>query len=157
VLELFTIGHSNLKWNDFLALLKAAGITLLIDVRSKPSSRWPQFQRDNLAKGVRSEGIEYLWGGRFLGGMNPIPPTEEMFVAKMEAILDKVKNGEKIALMCSEGKPCECHRAGKLTAWVAKYRPDVKVTHILRNGEIATQEAIAPTVKDFLRWPELDY
>ena len=37
--ELYTIGHSTLEIDDFLALLKENYIQVLIDVRSQPYSR----------------------------------------------------------------------------------------------------------------------
>ena len=45
----FTIGHSTLPLEDFVALLKADEVALVVDVRTVPRSRTnPQFNRDAL-------------------------------------------------------------------------------------------------------------
>lgn len=156
--EIFTIGHSNLKADAFLDLAKGAGINMIVDVRSKPSSRFPHFGRDNFIRLVRPAGIDYLWGGRVLGGLNPIEPENPMFVEKMDKIISIAQEeGRKVALMCSEGNPCECHRAGKCTAWLHKHHPDIKISHVVKGGEILSNEQVLPGVKSFLRWPSLSY
>ena len=49
-----TIGHSNRPWEEFLRLLQAHGVTLVVDVRKMPGSRRnPQFSRDNFPQGTR--------------------------------------------------------------------------------------------------------
>jgi hypothetical protein len=60
-LEIFTIGHSNRTWTDFLKLLRAHRIQRVIDVRSIPRSRHnPQFARDTLPKKLRAARIAYV-------------------------------------------------------------------------------------------------
>src|SRR5579862_291385 len=55
MLEIFTIGHSNRPWKDFLALLRAHAIERVIDVRTIPRSRHnPQFSREILSRKLRS-------------------------------------------------------------------------------------------------------
>ena len=64
-----TIGHSNHPIERFVALLKAAGIARLVDVRSMPwSRRFPQFGRERLARSLAEAGIAYAWEGEALGG-----------------------------------------------------------------------------------------
>ena len=41
----FTIGHSNRSWNDFISLLLNNHVNILVDVR-----RYPQFNREEMAK-----------------------------------------------------------------------------------------------------------
>jgi hypothetical protein len=60
--EVFTIGHSNHSADKFTGLLKQHGITMLVDVRSKPRSRFSQFQRDNLIELMRKANVTYLYG-----------------------------------------------------------------------------------------------
>ena len=48
--DLLTIGHSNLPADRFIALLKDAGVSAIVDVRSVPFSRWcPWFANKALA------------------------------------------------------------------------------------------------------------
>ena len=66
--SVFTIGHSSHEWRQFAALLGAAEITALADVRSSPSSRYPHFSRAALKAGLNAAGIEYRFLGVELGG-----------------------------------------------------------------------------------------
>ena len=57
---IFTIGHSTRTVAEFVALLRQAGIDLLIDVRSVPRSRTnPQFNADALPETLGDAGISY--------------------------------------------------------------------------------------------------
>ena len=68
-MTIYTIGHSNHEWRDFLVLLHQYGIEMLVDVRSAPYSRYsPQFNRELLAPSLEAEGIGYAFAGEYLGG-----------------------------------------------------------------------------------------
>lgn len=57
---LYTIGHSNLKMDQFLAHLQRYGVTMLVDVRTRPQSRFfPWFNRRNLSEQLSASGIGY--------------------------------------------------------------------------------------------------
>jgi uncharacterized protein (DUF488 family) len=65
---IFTIGHSTRSIGDFLALLKAAKVDCIVDVRRFPRSRrQPQFNDDALAESLRQAGIGYVHSAA-LGG-----------------------------------------------------------------------------------------
>ena len=67
--DLFTIGHSNLAADRFVALLKHAGVTAVADVRSVPFSRWcPWFSGKALTERLAGEAIAYIAVGNALGG-----------------------------------------------------------------------------------------
>ena len=67
--EFYTVGHSTRKIEEFISLLKASRIELLVDVRAFPvSTRNPQFNKKNLKTYLSQNGIEYIWLGRELGG-----------------------------------------------------------------------------------------
>lgn len=154
-MELFTIGHSNHSADKFLKLVKDAGITMLVDVRSKPNSRFPHFKRDNLIQMVRANGVDYRWGGQVLGGLAHYGVEHGMFKAKMDAVL-ALGVDHKVALLCSEGKPCECHRAGKLTAYMLREKPTFACTHILPDGALvdAMTYETSTKFKDYVIPPE---
>lgn len=153
-MEVFTIGHSNHNPDKFLGLLQKHKITMLVDVRSKPFSRFPHFQRDNLIKLVRSNGIDYRFGGYVLGGMGKVEVTAPLFIAKMDTMLEFTQQGLRVAMMCSEGQPCQCHRAGKLTAWLHRERKHVKTTHILPDGSTVDGREYEPLVNANVTWPD---
>ena len=59
-MRIWTIGHSTRNIDEFISLLEKNGIKLLVDVRSLPGSkRYPQFNKEALAKSLREHGIRY--------------------------------------------------------------------------------------------------
>src|ERR1700730_14785920 len=111
-LTILTIGHSAHSSERFIALLRAAAVTAVADVRTSPfSRRHPQFNRDALRDELRRNGISYVFLGKELGGR----PAERQFycdgvadyetMAKASAFgqgLDRVLEGARtyrIALM----------------------------------------------------------
>jgi Domain of unknown function DUF488 len=58
---IFTIGHSTLSIERFIALVHAYGIERLADVRTVPRSRHnPQFNSDKLGPSLKQENIDYV-------------------------------------------------------------------------------------------------
>ena len=56
-IRVFTIGHSNRKWSDFISILKENNVDLLGDVRRYPGSRaCPQFNKEQMAA-LQNENI----------------------------------------------------------------------------------------------------
>jgi uncharacterized protein (DUF488 family) len=152
-LEVFTIGHSTLPYERFIALLRHAGVDAVADVRTSPFSRhFPQFNRDTLKSKLRLDGVSYVFLGRELGGR----PRDQMLycdgvadyekMATCEAFgkgLERVVDGAKryrIALMCSEHDPVDCHRCLLVSRALAK--KGVRVSHILSDGTFASQAQI---------------
>src|SRR5580692_9609057 len=67
--DLFSIGHSNIPADRFVALLRKAGVNAVADVRSTPYSRFfPWFSRKPFEQRLAAEGIGYLSYGESLGG-----------------------------------------------------------------------------------------
>lgn len=69
MMRLFTIGHSNRSFEDFLSLLKVFKVCVVADIRRYPSSRkFPHFNREALLKLLSEQNIRYIWlealGGR---------------------------------------------------------------------------------------------
>jgi uncharacterized protein (DUF488 family) len=152
-IEVLTIGHSTHSWERFLSLLRSANVTAIADVRTSPYSRlYPHFNREDLRHELRLDGISYVFLGKELGGR----PSERRFycegVADYEKMaqssefyrgLDRVAEGAKkyrIALMCSERDPLDCHRC----LLVARALADrgLRVSHILDNGGSVSQNEI---------------
>lgn len=66
----YTIGHSAMDQDEFLARCKSSGITRLVDIRSHPVSRWEHYNLEELSgtgSWLAEAGIEYRWDRR-LGG-----------------------------------------------------------------------------------------
>jgi uncharacterized protein (DUF488 family) len=145
--QLFTIGHSTHQAERFLALLKMHGVTALCDVRSVPHSRMnPQFNRDELSQYLRGAGIAYVFLGKELGGRSDDASCYENGriaydrLAQREIFrkgLERIRDGAgkyRIALMCAEKDPPECHR----TILVARHLEALEfdVQHILADGRL---------------------
>src|SRR5436190_8037431 len=60
VMRIFTIGYEGATMDEFLAVLKAAGVERLIDVRALPLSRRPGFSKSPLRAALEQAGIEYV-------------------------------------------------------------------------------------------------
>jgi uncharacterized protein (DUF488 family) len=151
--EVFTIGHSTHSWERFVALLQSAHVTAIADVRTSPYSRHsPQFSRDSLRAELRSDGISYVFLGKELGGRpsghrfycDGVADYEKMAQApEFSKGLDRVIEGAKkyrIALMCSERDPLDCHRC--LLVGRALAQRGVRVNHILDDGRIVSHNQI---------------
>ncbi|HEV2955428.1 MAG TPA: DUF488 domain-containing protein [Xanthobacteraceae bacterium] len=142
-----TIGHSVHPWETFLVLLRRAGVTAIADVRTSPYSRHNRhFNRDELRRELNQSGISYVFLGNELGGRPTDPELysdgvvdyEKMAKAKtFSSGLDRVVEGTKkyrIALMCSEQDPLDCHRC--LLVSRALTERGIVIKHILGHGEI---------------------
>jgi uncharacterized protein (DUF488 family) len=152
-LEILTIGHSSQPYESFLEKLVGAGVTAIADVRTSPFSRqFPQFSRDTLRASLRADGIEYVYLGAELGGRPAAPDSYTRGIADYEKMarseffrrgLDRALQGAakfKLALMCSEQDPLDCHRC--LLVGRALAERGVAVRHILPDGATATQEDV---------------
>jgi uncharacterized protein (DUF488 family) len=151
---IYTIGYGNRSIEDFVEVLQQYNIAYLIDVRSAPYSRYkPEFIKENLADELHRHGIRYVFMGDTLGGR---PDNEDCYVDGM-VDYEKVKatlryaggiqrlqtafaQGHCVALMCSEGKPEQCHRS-KLIGTTLTER-DIPIIHIDENDERQTQDDI---------------
>ncbi|MGI8921632.1 MAG: DUF488 domain-containing protein [Solirubrobacteraceae bacterium] len=70
----FTIGHSTRSQDELSALLGAAGVRTLADVRAFPSSRrCPQFDHGALAHWLPEAGIRYVHLSQLGGRRVPVP------------------------------------------------------------------------------------
>lgn len=105
-----TIGHSNHPLEKFLDLLSAHEISVIVDVRSWPSSRrLPHFNRAALHGFLDAAGIGYLWFGKELGGKSDGDTTAPAFRARIGELAELAERGQT-AIMCAEDDPLRCHR-----------------------------------------------
>ena len=146
--SVFTIGHSTHPQEHFIDLLRQHGITALCDVRSKPYSRVnPQFNREELEQALLAHGIVYRFLGKELGARSDDPncweggkvhytrlAETELFQQGLRRVVRGMKEGFRIALMCAEKEPLECHR----TILVARHLAalGLNVEHIHADGRL---------------------
>jgi uncharacterized protein (DUF488 family) len=150
---IYTIGHSNHAARRFIDLLQGAGIACVADVRSMPFSRRnPQFGQKALAASLKDAGIEYWFLGDALGARPKDPGCYESgkvsygriaaTPAFQEAIGELIaeSHGKRIALMCAEKEPLECHRT--ILVGRALVQRGAELCHILSDGRIESQAAL---------------
>jgi uncharacterized protein (DUF488 family) len=148
---IFTIGHSNHPLEFFIELLRRHGVTALADVRSSPYSRYTsQFNQESLKRSLKEVGIQYVFLGRELGARSTNPNHYRDGKAQYELMaqepwfqegLDRLRKGvatQRIALMCAEKDPIECHRT--MLVGVRVRSSEIALAHILANGELETHE-----------------
>ena len=149
---LYTIGHGNRKPEDFLALLKEFGIEYLIDVRSQPYSKFnPHFNQNDLKFFLERNGIKYVFMGDAIGGRPKDTScydnegkvdyetlkTKDFFLQGIDRLKTAYGKDINVVIMCSESKPCECHRT-KLIGRVLN-TDNIVLKHIDENGKIKDQ------------------
>ena len=162
-----TIGHSAHPVASFVALLQEHDVTAVADVRSAPYSRFnPQFNRETLARSLEAERIRYVYLGDGLGGRTDDPSCYEDGrirydrVAATDAFkraLARVVGGaarHRIALMCAEKEPLDCHR----TLLVARALDEqgVDVAHIHSDGRLEPHAAAMDRLLDLVKLPRDD-
>lgn len=103
---IFGIGHSNVPREKLLERLQAYGINRVVDVRTKPYSRFsPQYNRNTLEAYLAANGIVYDYRGLNLGGLGENIDYQQT-LEEIVALADH----ENITLMCSEKDYHKCHR-----------------------------------------------
>jgi uncharacterized protein (DUF488 family) len=122
---IYTIGHSNRGLSEFLEKLKEHGVTVLVDVRSIPRSRFnPQYNQNALSKALEEQGIAYQWRGADLGGKGENLDYE----GAIANLIATARGGERVCAMCSEGDYKQCHRHTMLEPSLIEH--GVQVKHI---------------------------
>ena len=148
-----TIGHSNHSPDAFRALLQEHGVAAVADVRSAPYSRYaPHFNHDVLKDALENQGIAYLFLGGELGG-RPADRScyddagrvcydrvaaADFFAEGLRRIIRNADDG-RLALLCTEKEPLECHRT--LLVARALNERGLAVKHIHANSELESHAA----------------
>jgi len=144
---IFTIGHSNYPMDKYMTLLKQHNISLIADVRSEPYSGYcPHFNKAEIEHYLMVEKIRYVFMGTELGAR---PKSSQYydgnkinfeklvkgkeFQQGIHWLLEHIPN-ERIALMCSEKEPLDCHRMILLSRQL-KYH-QISINHILEDGTL---------------------
>jgi uncharacterized protein (DUF488 family) len=146
MLTILTIGHSTRTLDEFIKLLNAYGVTLVVDVRTVPRSRHnPQFNKETLPNTLKPYGIKCIhmpdigglrhpkhdsinmaWKNSGFRGYADYMQTPEFNVNLLKIVALAREN--RLALMCAEALPWRCHRSLISDALVVRH---VKVEHII--------------------------
>ena len=157
--QIYSIGYGGRSSEEFLALLRRYDIALLVDVRSQPYSGFnPDFTGSALRGILRGAGIDYAFMGQALGGrpdddgcfveglLNADKCEERAWYQQGIARLMDLARQERVAMMCSERDPLQCHRGYTLGVTLAK-DADCEVSHIDKDGELKSQAALEAEIK----------
>lgn len=152
-MEILSFGHGTLPAEDIVALLRGAGVQVLVDVRSFPGSRRnPHLGREAMQKWVPEAGIVYHWI-QSLGGFRPKSAecahdiawrndsfrnyagyTRSPGFTSGIAELLAVARDQRVAYMCSEAVWWKCHR--RIISDFLVTSLGVHVQHLMHDGSI---------------------
>ncbi len=152
---LFSIGHSNQALETFLVLLDAHAIDVLADVRSAPYSKYvTHFNANELKATIVGRGRRYVYLGRELEGR---PTGDEYYDSDGHVLYSRVAQApffqdgiarlvrgmsqHRIAIMCSEEDPADCHRHLLIGRVLAER--GITLQHIRGDGVVQTDTELA--------------
>ena len=144
--ELYSIGHSNQTFEEFLQMLQSQRINVIVDVRSIPASKYtPQFNKEPLRASLSRHNVAYMhfgveFGARRTDALDEFnnvnfekAATTANFLKGVERVKHGLEKGYRIAFMCSEANPLECHRFALVSRYFHEH--GVKVMHIMRDKD----------------------
>lgn len=158
---LYSIGHGNKSIETLIEELKHFDINYLIDIRSKPYSKYnPQFNQNEIKFSLLKSGITYTFMGDVLGGL-PDDATcytnghvdydklkeKDFFKKGLQRLITANEKKVKVAIMCSESKPEECHRTKLIGEELIKL--GINLNHITRTKN-RQKELIIKDQKDVM-------
>ena len=152
---LLTVGHSNIELQDFVDLLNSAGVQAIVDVRSDPDRVYRKhFASQPLQAALGRAGIGYVFLGEGLGGRPrlhehhdadgharyDLMAEQPAFLAALDRVIVGART-RKLALMCSEENPAECHR--RLLVGRALMDRGVDLQHLRGDGSVVSESELA--------------
>lgn len=163
---LFTIGYSSHAREAFLVLLALHRIDAIADVRSQPySRRYPHFSKQALELSLAEAGIHYVYLGRELGARREERecyvdgavdfdlvanlPLFASGLARLQADLLKYR----VALLCAEKAPLDCHRTLLVARHAARF---AEISHILVDGTLEPHEKTERRLLERYAWDDPD-
>jgi uncharacterized protein (DUF488 family) len=141
-IPLATIGYEGASLGAFLDTLGEAGVTHVLDVRERASSRRKGFSKTALSQALMNEGIDYRHERalgtpqemrnryRSHGDIRRYFGEYRKYLATRKPLLDQVAGSltGHVALLCFERNPDECHRS-IVAAELAK-RLGTRISHL---------------------------
>ena len=145
IVEVFSVGHSNLSYRKFASLLRKWEIEQVIDIRSIPYSKYvPHFNYEVLKNKLASSKLRYEYLGNQLGLHNSRMRGSADGISdyRRQMAVDAFEDGieqliqcasqRRVAIMCAECDPYKCHRHSVLADELAKH--GISMQHILKSG-----------------------
>ncbi len=151
----YTIGHSTHLIEIFIGFLEKQQINCLIDVRSMPYSKYnPQYNKEFLQEILKQNDILYTHFGKEFGARHTSPSLLDTqgrvdfdkvrasgnFQQGVIRLEDALNQGYRVALMCSEKEPLDCHRFSMISYHLAM--EGFNIFHILESGNFISNDAL---------------
>ena len=158
-MTLHTVGHGTLAAEEFAQLLRDAGITLVVDIRSSPGSRrHPHFSRAAMERWLPEHELSYRWEPALGGRRTPKPDSphtalrvdafrgyaDHMETPEFAAALDTAladAAAQPTTVMCAESLWWRCHR--RFVADAAVLLRDQPVLHLMHDARIGQHPPMA--------------
>lgn len=138
--KVYTIGYDARELDYFIRILQYYKITVVVDVRRFPRSRFYKYNREFLEKELPQHGIDYYWLGESLGGFRgnyvEYMKTQDFINGfnMLCRIIDEYLQREGFSvIMCREKIPWRCHRRFISSLL---YDSGYKVYHIIDKGDV---------------------
>lgn len=169
---IYTIGYAGTIVERLIDVLKQKKVSILIDVRSIPKSKYFYLFNDvNLSKQLSKAQIKYEnWRIEFGARQENLDfftddvldyekfAKSERFQNGLKQVNELIKSGENICLMCAEIDPINCHRAVLCAREIAKIENQIEHIILKRNGEniFETQSEFEERLKSSLKVESVD-
>lgn len=153
--RVLTIGHSDHPLAYFLQLLKLHSVEVVADTRSYPYSNFaPQYDQQGLKEALAKAGFQYVYLGRELGGRPQgdqyYDPQGHVLYAKVAASelfqegiarLEQGLRAYKVALLCAEENPTNCHRRLLIARVLADH--GIEAHHIRGDARLQSERELS--------------
>jgi uncharacterized protein (DUF488 family) len=142
-MRIYTLGYEGLNLHDYIEVLRAANVGVVLDVRENPWSQRPDFIRGNMQPSLVSAGIDYIHV-RSAGNPAHIRKTSQSVEECLRRYREHLETndscvgelysyirlaserGRPACLTCYERSPENCHRsilAGALVRLATSVEP----------------------------------
>ena len=154
--QLFSIGYATKPIEIFIEQLKQYRIDVIADVRSVPFSKvFHDYNQDRLKLHLVNSGFKYVYLGEELGPRSKDPAhydscgqvqfadlmQSDLFLEGITRVQTGISKGYRIALMCAEKDPANCHRS-TLIAYYLKHQLQQDIPHIQHDGKLEQQNEL---------------
>jgi uncharacterized protein (DUF488 family) len=144
-----TIGHSTRSEEEFLSIVEAFSIQLIVDIRTVPRSRKnPQYGQEQLMQWLPRNGVGYLLLSELGGLRHPRKDSvntgwrnasfrgyaDYMQTTPFQTALEQLialGSDRSVAIMCAEAVPWRCHRSLVSDALVIR---NIDVQHVMNSN-----------------------
>lgn len=152
-MEIYTLGHSNYPFDEFIEILKKYNINCVVDIRAIPYSKYnTQYNKEFFQANLKRLGYTYIYMADEFGAKRKNRESyndggyadfekvilEDDFKKGVERLKIGSNKGYKIVLLGAMQEPIRCPRAILVGKELIKEGFDVN--HIMHEGNLKTQK-----------------